>query len=106
MKEERLKKEEEAASKLKERIEDERRDGERCAKLKSLKEEWDVEDQVFQLDRAGKEDRERKRQKEMGKMEERWDEEDKSRETEREVDERRRAWKWEMKNPGEFSGGN
>ena len=98
--------EEEAAAKVNERIEDRRRDKERSAKLKNLKEGWDVEDQVFQVDRAGTIERKRKRQEEMRKMEERWEEEDKEMETEREVDESRRAWKWEMKNPGEFSRGS
>ena len=98
--------EEEAAAKLKERMEDRRRDKERSAILKKLKEGWDVEDQVFQVDRAMQTERDRKRQKELRKMKERWEEEDKERETEREADESRRAWKWEMKNPGEFSGGS
>ena len=50
-------------------------------------------------ERAGEREIER-----VEKLKERWEEEDIEKEREREVDERRGAWKWEMNNPGDFSG--
>ena len=80
-------------------MEDRRRKEERSVKLRNMKEGWDV-----QRNRGGMKEEEKRRQKELRKLKESWKEEDREKEIEREVEERRRAWKWEMKNPGEFSG--
>ena len=86
-------------------MEDRRREKEQAVKLRNMKEGWRVEDQMFRwATNAGMKEREKGRSKELKKLKERWEEEDIEKEREREVDERRRTWKWEMNNPRDFSG--
>ena len=64
-------KKEEEAAKLKEKMEDKRKKEERSAKLKNMKQGWDVEDQMFQMDRAGRKEGEKRRLQELKTLKER-----------------------------------